>query len=97
MIVARSGRSHAAVEIALCTDGRYRMAVSLWHSCGGFSGPIVADAPGYPAASDARTAGLEELLRRWPTPRASDPHSLAEGLADMREQIVGQLRQPTLL
>ena len=96
-IVARHGRSYASVNIALCNDGLYRQSVSIMYSYGGYFSPIGIEAPGCPTLADARTAGMEELLRRWPTPFQSDPKSVHEELAEMRQQIVNQLQQPTFL
>jgi hypothetical protein len=95
-VVARRGRSNAVVSIALCDDGLYRQTVSLLYSYGGFCGPIRADDPGYGPLDDARTAGLEELLRRWPTAWVSEPQSVHDELADLRRQVEAQLRQPSL-
>jgi hypothetical protein len=96
-IVARHGRSYATVNIALCEDRLYRQSVSLTYSYGGFGGPICVEAHGYASFADARTAGMDELLRRWHTPFPSDPNSVHEELADMRQQIVSQLQQPKFL
>jgi hypothetical protein len=95
-IVARRGRSTAAVCIALCDDRLYRHSVSLHYSYGGFCGPIMMDDPGHPTLDAARTAGLEELLRRWRTPFPSDPRSAHDELADLRNQIEALLLQPSL-
>jgi hypothetical protein len=96
-IVARHGRSYAAVNIAFCEDGLYRQSVSLSYSYGGYFAPIPVDATGHASFADARTAGMEELLRRWHSPFPSDPRSVHEELANMRQQIVDQLHQPTFL
>jgi hypothetical protein len=96
-IVARHGRSHAEIPIALCEDGLYRQSASLHYSYGGFSSPISIEDIGYASIADARTAGLEELLRRWHTPYPSYPRSVHDELADLRQQIVNQLQQPMLL
>jgi hypothetical protein len=95
-IVALHGRSHADVEFALCQDRRYRFSVGVSYSYGGFCGPIYLDAEDYPTLPAARTAALEKLLRRWPRPFHSEPTSVHEELRIMREQIEGQLRQPSL-
>jgi hypothetical protein len=95
-IVARPGRAYAAVNVAWCDDGLYRSSVELHYSYGGFSGPIVEGDPGYPTFDAAKTAGLEELLRRWHKPFSSDPQSVREELRILREQIESRLRQPCL-
>ena len=95
-VVATYGRSYAAVELALCEDGLYRFSVELFYSYGGFCGPICHTAEGFATAAAARTAGLEKLLRKWHRPFASDPASVHEELRILREQVEGQLRQPSL-
>jgi hypothetical protein len=95
-IVARLGRSYAAVNYALCEDGLYRFSTELHYSYGGFCGPIWRDDPGYATLDAARLAGMEELLRRWPRGFPSDPASVSDELRTLREQIENQLRQPTL-
>jgi hypothetical protein len=95
-VVARRNRAYAAVNVALCDDGLYRMSVEMQYSHGGFSGPITLNCPGYPTIEAARMAGLEELLRRWHKPFPSDPKTVFEELADMRQQIEAHLRQPML-
>ena len=95
-IVARRGRSNAVVSIALCDDGLYRQTVSLLYSYGGFCGPIRVDDPGHATLDAARTAGLEELLGRWPIAWESEPQSVHDELADLRRQVEAQLRQPSL-
>jgi hypothetical protein len=95
-VVTRRNRAYAAVNIALCEDGLYRMSVEMRYSHGGFSGPITIDGPGYPTIDAARTAGLEELLRRWHAPFPSDPQSVRDELADLRRQVEAHLQQPSL-
>jgi hypothetical protein len=95
-IVARHGRSQAIVRLALCEDGLYRQATSIHYSYGGFGGPIWLDCPGYATVAEARTAGLEELLRRWPTAWPSEPQSVHDELAELRRQVEAQLLQPSL-
>lgn len=95
-VVARRGRSNAAVSIAHCDDGLYRQTVSLLYSYGGFCGPIRADDIGYATLDAARTAGLEELLRRWPRAFDGEPQSVHDELADLHGQVEAQLRQPSL-
>lgn len=95
-IVARRGRSTASIRIALCDDGLYRQSVDLSYSYGGFCGPIHIDGIGYPTLAAATTAGLEEILRRWPTRFPSDPQSVQTELSELRRQIEDRLYQPQL-
>jgi hypothetical protein len=95
-VVARLGRSYAAVNIALCEDCHYRMSVEMQYGHGGFSGPIRSDDEGYATLDAVRTAGLEELLLRWHKPFPSEPQSVHDELADLREQIEARLQQPSL-
>ena len=95
-VLARRNRSYAAVNIALCEDGLYRMSVELRYSYGGFSGPIRLDDEGYPSLDAARTAGLRELLEQWPKPFASEPQSVHDELITMRDQVEVRLQQPSL-
>jgi hypothetical protein len=95
-VVATYGRFYAAVELALCEDGLYRFSVELFYSYGGFCGPISDTAEGYATEGAARTAALEELLRKWHRPFPSDPASVHEELRVLREQVEGQLCQPSL-
>jgi hypothetical protein len=96
-VVARHHRAYAAVNIALCDDGLYRMGVEMLYSHGGFSGPISFHSTGYATTVAARAAGLEELLRRWHKAYPSDPQSVRDELRILREQVEAHLRQPTLL
>jgi hypothetical protein len=95
-IVARQGRSNAAVHLALAEDRRYRYAVSLSYSYGGFGGPIRDDDEGYADVRSAKEAALAELWRKWHRPYPSDPQSVHDELRLMGEQIERQLWQPTL-
>lgn len=94
--VAQKNRSYAAICIALCSDGLYRMSVELSYSQGGFSGPICCDDNGYASLDAARTAGLHELLKRWRNPLLSDPQNVHDELCAMREQVEARLQQPSL-
>jgi len=95
-VVARRNRAYAAINLALCEDGLYRMSVEMQYGHGGFSGPIRIDDEGYVTLDAARAAGLEELLRRWHKPFQSEPQSVHDELANLREQIEARLRQPSL-
>lgn len=95
-VVAQHGRSFAAVNVALCEDGLYRSSTTLQYSCGGFSGPVFIDSPGYASTAAAVDAGLAELLRHWHNPFASEPQSVHDELADLRRQVESRLRQPSL-
>lgn len=95
-VVAMLGRSCAEVNIALDEDGRYRYSVSMMYGYGGFGGPITTDGDGFADIQAAKTAGMEELLRRWPRPFPTDPSSVHNELRLMREQIESQLQQPSL-
>ena len=95
-MVARHGRSFAAVKVALCEDGLYRCSTSLMYSYGGFSGPVFIGSPGFSQLTEAVAAGLDELLRRWHTPFPSEPQSVHDELNDMRQQIEARRRQPSL-
>jgi hypothetical protein len=95
-IVARRGRSYASVCVAQCADGLYCQSTELLYSYGGHCGPIFIQSPGYVSFADAKTAGLEELLREWPSGLHGEPQSVLVELADLREQIAIQLRQPSL-
>lgn len=95
-VVARHGRSFAEIQFAYCDDGRFRFALSVQYSYGGYGGPIFAEAPSYSDMSSARVAALEAMLSDWPKAFASDPASVHEELRLMREQIASQLRQPSL-
>lgn len=95
-IVAPHGRAYAAITIALCDDGLYRIGIEFQYSYGGMSTPVFHGSRGYPTTNAARVAGLESLLRHWHRPNPSDPVSVREELRILREQIENQLTQPTL-
>jgi hypothetical protein len=95
-VVASRGIAQATLRIALCEDGLYRQSAGIRYSYGGFGGPVWMSSPGYLTVAEARTAGLEELLRQWPTAWQSEPQSVHDELADLRCQVEAQLRQPSL-
>jgi hypothetical protein len=95
-VVTKLGPSSAEVNIALSEDGRYRYSVSVKYSYGGFGGPVTADGESFADVQAARTAGMEELLHRWPKALPTDPSSVHDELRLMREQIESQLQQPSL-
>jgi len=94
--VASHGHSSAKVRIALCADQRFRKSVSLMYSYGGFSFPISIESESFATYAQALDAGLQELLKHWHTPFASDPTSVHEELRQMREQVLARIRQPSL-
>lgn len=94
--LARQGRSHATIKFALCEYGLMRYGLDMMYSYGGFSFPIRDDGPGFPSLEAARLAAIEELLRQWHRPFPSDPASVQAELRDLREQVEGHLRQPSL-
>ena len=96
-VVARHGeRYYAAVNVALCEDGLYRISTSMMYSYGGFSGPVFMEGQGFATLVAAIDAGLHELLRRWHKPFPSEPQSVHDELNGMRQQIEARLRQPSL-
>ncbi len=95
-IVASHGRANAAIEFALSEDAHYRFSVEMHYSYGGFSGPICITDIGYRVLAEARTAALEYLLKRWHEPQRSYPASVHDELRMLREQVEGQLCQPSL-
>lgn len=96
-IVARHGeRYYAAVNVALCEDGLYRMSTSMMYSYGGFCGPVFMESEGFATLSAAIDAGLNDLLHRWHKPFPSEPQSVHDELDGMRQQIEARLRQPSL-
>ena len=94
--VAQLGRSSAGVNVAMDDHGRYYYSVSVTYSYGGFGGPICADGESFADKQAAKTAGMEELLRRWPKPFPTDPSSVHDELRLMRGQLENELRQPSL-
>jgi hypothetical protein len=95
-IVAQRGRSYAAVRVLLCADGLFRQSTQLMYSYGGHASPVFMQTPGYASFADAKSAGMEELLRDWPKGNLHEPQSVLAELAELREQIASQLRQPSL-
>lgn len=94
--LALRGRSHGTITIALCEDGLFRYGLDMMHSHGGFTSPISIHGEAFDAEAAAKAAATEELLRRWPRPFPSEPASLHDELADLREQIESRVRQPSL-
>ena len=95
-VVASRRNAQATLRIALCEDGLYRQSGCILYSYGGFGGPVWMNSPGYMTVAEARTAGLEELLRTWPTVWPFQPQSVHDELADLRHQVEAQLSQPSL-
>ncbi|VTR93381.1 unnamed protein product [Gemmata massiliana] len=94
--VAARGRARAEVRIAKCDDGLYRYSLDVRYSYGGFSGPIADHGDGYATHEQAKTAGIAELLERFPTAWGSEPQNVHAELQQLREQVEAQLRQPSL-
>jgi len=95
-VVASRGRAYAAIRIAWCDDGLYRIGVEMHYSHGGFAFPISIHADGFATLDAARTAALEQLLRSWHQPFPSEPDSVRAELHEMRAQVEARLRQPSL-
>jgi hypothetical protein len=95
-VVASRGRAYAAVNIALREDGRFAYGLEMSYSHGGFMLPICVDRESFSTEEAARTAALDELLRRWHKPFPSEPASVHDELRDLREQVESRLRQPSL-
>jgi hypothetical protein len=85
--LARCGRSYAAVKFCQCDDGRYRYALDMQYSYGGFCGPIFASGKGYTSSRAATDAAMRELLRRFPKTWASEPQSVHDELRELKAQI----------
>ncbi len=95
-VVASRGRAYAAVNIALREDGQFGYGLDMHYSHGGFAFPICIDGASFPTMDAARAAALDELLRRWHKPFASEAASVHDELRDLREQVESRLRQPSL-
>lgn len=95
-VVATHGRGYAAIRIALCDDGLYRIGVEMHYAHGGFAFPVSIHAEGFATLDAGRTAALVLLLRSWHAPFPSETESVQAELADMRAQVEARLRQPTL-
>lgn len=94
--VARSGRAHATITIALCEDGLFRYGLEMMFSCGGFRFPIRNDDVGFTTMPEARLAAIEGMLRSMHRPFPSDPESVQQELRQITEQLESHLRQPSL-
>lgn len=94
--VATLGRSNASIDFALCDDGGYRYSINLSYSYGGFCSPIFASLPPFPTMDAARVAGLEDLLRNWPSGKNGEPQNVLDELSALRSQVEARLRQPSL-
>jgi hypothetical protein len=94
--LARCGRSYAAIRLCQCEDGRYRYALDMAHSYGGFCGPIFAAGEGYSTSGEATEAAIKELLQRFPKAWASEPQSVHAELRELKAQIERRFSQPTL-
>ena len=94
--LAKCGRSYAAVHLCQCEDGRYRYALDMIYSYGGFGGPISVQNEGYPTPREATDTAARELLRRFPTAWADEPQSVHDELRELKAQIEQRLSQPKL-
>jgi hypothetical protein len=94
--LARVGRSYVAVDLCQCEDGRYRYALDMQYSYGGFCGPIFGRGEGYASPREAVEAATRELLRRFPKAWASEPQSVHDELRELKAQIDQRFSQPTL-
>lgn len=95
-IVAALGRSNATIDFAFCDDGQYRYSINLQYSYGGFCSPIFSSCTPFPTQDAARTAGLEELLRKWPSGTHGEPQAVLNELAELRRQVASRFSQPSL-
>ena len=66
------------------------------YSYGVFCGSIFDAGEGFSTVSAAKEAGTNELLRRGPKARASEPQSVHDELRELRGKIAMKLRQPSL-
>jgi hypothetical protein len=94
--VARFGRAHATITIALCDDGLFRHGLEMMYSYGGFGFPIRVNDIGYSTMPEAQVAATERMLARMHRPSPSDPDSVHEELRQLTEQLECYLRQPSL-
>lgn len=67
-VVATHGRGYAAIRVALCEDGLYRVGVEMHYAHGGFAFPVSIHAEGFATLDAGRTAALVLLLRSWHAP-----------------------------
>jgi hypothetical protein len=95
--LARRGRSYAAVKLCQCEkDGRYRYALDMQYSHGGFCGPISDNGKGYASPRDAVEAAACEFLRRFPKAWPSEPQSVHDELCELKGQIEQRYSEPML-
>jgi hypothetical protein len=94
--VARTGHAHATLSFCHCDDGQHRFAVSMEWSTGGRGEPISAEDEGFATLAEARDAGLQRLLARWPAVWPSEPQSVRDELQAMKAQIQARFSQPSL-
>ena len=94
--LARCGWSYVAIDLCQCEDGRYRYALDMQYSHGGFCGPISAGGESYTSPREAVEAATRELLRRFPKAWASEPQSVHDELRELKAQIEQRFSQPTL-
>jgi hypothetical protein len=95
-VLARRGRSYAAINLCQCDDGLYRYSLDVSYSYGGFCGPISDSAEGFDTFNRAKEAAIHALLRRFPKAWASEPQSVHDELRDMKAAVEAKVREPTL-
>ncbi|MBX9787798.1 MAG: hypothetical protein K2Y37_02690 [Pirellulales bacterium] len=66
------------------------------YSYGGFAFPIGINDESFDSLAKTRTAAIEAMLHHLPQPYPSEPASVHAELRDLREQVEGHLRQPSL-
>jgi hypothetical protein len=94
--LARRGRSYAALKLCQCKDRRYRYALDVAYSYGGFCGPISASGKGFKTYAEAKDAGMREFLRRFPKASPGDPQNVHDELRELKAQIEARWREPML-
>lgn len=94
--VAQRGRAHATITIALCEDGFFRYGLDMMYSYGGFGFPIRMDDESFASFATARNAALAAMLCHLPKAFPSEPAIVLEELRELRDQLEGHVRQPSL-
>ena len=60
-------------------------------------GPISASDPSFATLAEAKDAGRDAMLKRWPTPWENDPESMHRALKAMRQKIERARTQLSLI